>query len=304
MAKYVSLEYVTQNTVNPDGIEYKGVFGNRSIGKTHNVLKYIYKNRKKGEAFMILRRNKLELNLEPFVQKFSSAFEVDWRVEGDKIVEYPMDVMVGRKNKPVGEIVAYFDALSLAERGKHKNYDAPYVTQIIVDEVYAEKPNKNEFHQLETWVTTLSRRTGFPFHPITVWLLGNNEYGISPIMESLGVFPFNGLKQKNRFGVFLFSTMQSPEHVINVKSKYIKEVKIKPKNQPIITWSYKKQSYALYDCGTFCYIKRIEKGERAYDFQVRQIVYNKIVSKAGLPPIFVETYDCLRFAELPGNRDF
>lgn len=102
--KFVSFEYLTQNNPNPNGVQYKGLFGNRSIGKTHGVLKHVWKNLKDGTAFMILRRNKLELNFQPFVQKYGAAFGVEWSIHGNAIVEN-------------GErIVGYFSALSLAER--------------------------------------------------------------------------------------------------------------------------------------------------------------------------------------------
>ena len=114
--KYITFEYLTQNNPNPDGIQYKGLFGNRSIGKTHGVLKHVWKSLKENTAFMILRRNKLELNFQPFVQKYSAAFETDWSIHGNAIVEN-------------GErIVGYFSALSLAERSKHMNFDSPSVT--------------------------------------------------------------------------------------------------------------------------------------------------------------------------------
>ena len=41
MSKYIDFEYLKQNNPNPTGIQYKGLFGNRSIGKTHGVLKHL-----------------------------------------------------------------------------------------------------------------------------------------------------------------------------------------------------------------------------------------------------------------------
>lgn len=287
MSKYISFEYLTQNNPNPNGIQYKGLFGDRSIGKTHGVLKYVYKNLKDGEAFMILRRNKLELNFQPFVQKYSAAFEVDWEIDGNTIVE------------DHDRIIGYFSALSLAERAKHSNFDAPYVTHIIVDEAFAEKPNKNEFQQLETFITTLARRSGHPFHPVTVWLLGNSDYGYSPILEALGVFAFNGKKQKTDKGVFLFSDMSSPANVINVKSPLIKEHEIKPGNYPVLEWTFLKQSYAMFDMGTHYYITNVEKATVPYDFTIRQKMVKMAVRKPGIPRVYVANYECLRFVDDP-----
>lgn len=290
MSKYISFEYVTQNNPNPDGIQYKGIFGNRSIGKTHGVLKYLHKNRKDNQAFMILRRNKLELNFQPFVQKYSSAFDVDWEIDSNMIVE----------NRDT--IVAYFSALSLAERSKHNNFDSPYVTDIVVDEVFAEKPNKNEFQQLETWITTLSRRTGHPFHPITVWLLGNFDYGYSPILDSLGVFSFNGVKQKKDNGVYLFSDMKSPANVLNVKSPLIKEIEIRGDNEPVLEWTFQKQSFGMFDCGMHMYITNIPKATTPYNLQTKASILRHCVRKIGIPRVFVANYDCLRFIDDPALK--
>lgn len=290
MSKYISFEYLTQNNVNPDGIEYKGLFGNRSIGKTHGVLKYIYKNLKNNEAFMILRRNKLELNFQPFVTKYSSAFDTDWSIDSNMIVEN-RDTVIG-----------YFSALSLAERSKHMNFDSPYVTDIIVDEVFAEKPNKNEFQQLETFITTLSRRTGHPFHPIRVWLLGNNEYGYSPILDSLGVFASNGRKQKTENGVFLFSEMESPASVLNVKSPLIREILIREDNHAVLEWTFLKQSFGLFDCGTHMYIKNIERATSPYDLTTKQNLLRMCLRKVGIPRVFVQNYECLRFIDDPALK--
>lgn len=287
MSKYISFEYLTQNNPNESGIQYKGLFGNRSIGKTHGVLQYLIKNRKEGTAIMILRRNKLELNFQPFVTKYSAAFDLDWSINSNMIVENN------------DEVVAYFSALSLAERSKHNNFDAPYVTDIIVDEVFAEKPNKNEFQQLETWITTLSRRTGFPFHPITVWLLGNFDYGVSPIMDSLGVFGFNGKKQKTDDGVYLFSDMPSPSNVLNVRSPLIREIEIRENNEPVLEWHYMGRSYAMYDMGMHMYIKNIERAKQPYDFNVKNRIIRMAVRKVGIPRVFVENYDCLQFVNEP-----
>ncbi|MNE21191.1 Podovirus DNA encapsidation protein (Gp16) [compost metagenome] len=290
MSKYISFEYLTQNNPNPDGIQYKGLFGNRSIGKTHGVLRYVYRSLKDNEAFMILRRNKLELNFQPFVTKYSAAFDTDWQIDGNTIVE--------NRDKVIG----YFSALSLAERSKHMNFDSPYVTHIIVDEVFAEKPNKNEFQQLETFITTLSRRTGHPFHPITVWLLGNFDYGYSPIMDTLGVFGFNGKKQKVDNGVYLFSDMPSPANVLNVRSPLIKEIEIRQGNEPVLEWTYLKQSYGLYDMGTHMYIANIPQAKVPYDFTIRQNLVRMAVRKVGIPRVYVANYDCLRFLDDPALK--
>ena len=288
--KYITFEYLTQNNPNPDGIQYKGLFGNRSIGKTHGVLKHVWKSLKENTAFMILRRNKLELNFQPFVQKYSAAFETDWSIHGNAIVEN-------------GErIVGYFSALSLAERSKHMNFDSPYVTDIIVDEVYAEKPNKNEFQQLQTWITTLSRRTGHPFHPVTVWLLGNYDYGYSPILDALGVYAFNGKKQKTKNGVYLFSDMPSPDGAMNVRSPLIKEIEIRAGNEPVVTWSFQKQSFGLFDMGHHMYIAPVDKATQPYDFTIRQIIIRHCVRKVGIPRVYVANYDCLRFIDDPALK--
>lgn len=287
MSKYITFEYLTQNNPNPNGIQFKGLFGDRSLGKTHGVLKYLVNNRKDNTAFMILRRNKLELNFQPFVNKYSSAFEVEWEIEGNMIVENH------------DTTIAYFSALSLAERSKHNNFDSPYVTDIIVDEVFAEKPNKNEFQQLETWITTLSRRTGHPFHPITVWLLGNSNYGYSPILDSLGIFSFNGKKQKTQNGVYLFSDMKSPANVLNVRSPLIKEIEIKKGNEPVLEWTYLKQSFGLFDMGSHMYIKNIEKAITPYDFNIQHTIVKLCVRKVGIPRVYVANYDCLRFLDDP-----
>lgn len=288
--RYIDFEYLKQNNPKPDGIQYKGLFGNRSIGKTHGVLKHLYKNRKDNTAMMILRRNKLELNFQPFVQKYAAAFETEWEIDSNMIVE----------NRDT--TIAYFSALSLAERYKHHNFDSPYVTDIIVDEVYAEKPNKNEFQQLETWITTLSRRTNHPFHPITVWLLGNYDYGHSPILEALGIFAFNGKKQKNENGVFLFSDMESPANVLNVKSPLIKDIEIREGNEPVLEWTFMKQSFAMYDMGTHMYIKNIEKAKTPYDFSIRQAIFKMAIRKVGIPRVYVANYECLRFIDDPALK--
>lgn len=288
--KYINFEYLKQNNPNAKGIQFKGLFGDRSIGKTHGVLKHLIKTRQPGTAIMILRRNKLELNFQPFVTKYANAFELDWSIEGNSIIQ------------DHDEIVAYFSALSLSERSKHNNYDTPYVTDIIVDEVFAEKPNKNEFQQLETWITTLSRRTGHPFHPITVWLLGNSDYGYSPILDSLGIFRFNGLKQKTENGVYLFSDMQSPANVLNVKSPLIKEIEVRKDNTPVLEWNFLSQSYGLYDMGTHMYIKTIEKANTPYDFNIRNMIIKLCVRKVGIPRVYVQNYDCLRFIDEPSLK--
>lgn len=290
MSKYISFEYLTQNNPNPNGIQYKGLFGNRSIGKTHGVLRYLWKKRKSGEAFMILRRNKLELNFQPFVTKYSAAFDTDWQIESNTIVE----------NRD--EVIGYFSALSLAERSKHSNFDFPYVTDIIVDEVFAEKPNKNEFQQLETFATTLSRRTGHPFHPITIWLLGNFDYGTSPILDALGIFSFNGKKQKTEDGVYLFSDMPSPSNVLNVRSPLIREMDVKAGNEPVLEWTYMRQSFGMYDMGPHMYITNIEKAKVPYDFTIRRNIVKLAVRKVGIPRVFVANYDCLRFLEDPALK--
>lgn len=288
--RYIDFEYLKQNNPNPNGIQYKGLFGNRSIGKTHGVLKHLYKNRKDNTAFMILRRNKLELNFQPFVTKYSTAFETEWEIDGNMIVE----------NRDT--TIAYFSALSLAERSKHNNFDSPYVTDIIVDEVFAEKPNKNEFQQLETWITTLSRRTGHPFHPITVWLLGNFDYGFSPILDTLGIFAFNGKKQKTENGVYLFSDMPSPANVLNVRSPLIREFEIREGNEPVLEWNYMKQSFGMYDMGAHMYIKNIDKAKNPYDFTIRQNIIRMCVRKVGIPRVYVANYDCLRFLDDPALK--
>lgn len=290
MSKYIDFEYLKQNNPNPSGIQYKGLFGNRSIGKTHGVIKHLVKTRKDNTAFMILRRNKLELNFQPFVTKYSAAFELDWEIDSNMIVEN-RDTTIG-----------YFSALSLAERSKHNNFDSPYVTDIIVDEVFAEKPNKNEFQQLETWITTLSRRTGHPFHPITVWLLGNFDYGYSPILDRLGVFAFNGKKQKTDNGVFLFSDMPSPQNVLNVRSPLIKEFEIRDGNEPILEWTYNKQSFGMYDMGNHMYITNIDKARTPYDFNTRNNILRAAVRKVGIPRVYVANYDCLRFIDEPALK--
>lgn len=290
MSKYISFEYLTQNNPDPTGIQYKGLFGNRSIGKTHGVLRYLYKNLKDNQAFMILRRNKLELNFQPFVTKYAAAFETDWEIDSNMIVE--------NRDKVIG----YFSALSLAERGKHLNFDSPYVTNIIVDEVFSEKPNKNEFQQLETWITTLSRRTGHPFHPITVWLLGNFDYGYSPILDALGIFSFNGKKQKKDNGVYLFSDMPSPANALNVRSPLIKELEIREGNEPVLEWTYMKQSFAMFDMGAHMYITNIDKAKTPYDFTIRQNIVKMAVRKVGIPRVYVANYDCLRFLDDPALK--
>jgi hypothetical protein len=287
---YIDFEYLKQNNPNPTGIQFKGLFGNRSIGKTHGVLKHLWKTRISGEAIMLLRRNKLELNFQPFVTKYSNAFNTEWQLESNWIVENH------------NEIIAYYSALSLAERSKHNNYDTPYVTNIIVDEVFAEKPNKNEFQQLETWITTLSRRTGFPFHPITIWLLGNYDYGYSPILDSLNIFSFNGRKQKTDNGVYLFSNMESPQNVLNVKNPLIREMEIKKENLPLVSWIYKKQSFGLFDCGTHLYMKNIDRATDNYDYNIKAKIFKFVMQKRGLPPLFVANYDCLRFVDIPDIR--
>ncbi len=233
MGKYIDFEYLKQNNPCPDGIQFKGLFGNRSIGKTHGVLKHVWKSRKQGTAFLILRRNKLELNFQPFVQKYSAAFETEWEIDSNMLMER-RTVNKDGKEVTYNNIIGYFSALSLAERNKHSNFDNPYITDIIVDEVFSEKPNVNEFGQLQTWITTVSRRTGHPFHPVTVWLLGNSDYGYSPILEALGVFGFEGVKQKTSTGVYLFSEMESPKGSINVKCPLIKVHDIWDDYPPII----------------------------------------------------------------------
>lgn len=293
MSKYISFEYLTQNNPNPDGLQFKGLFGNRSIGKTHGVLKYVHKNLREGESFLILRRNKLELNFQPFVQKYSSAFNTEWRIEGQSIVE---------TNEEEQRIIGYFSALSLAERSKNNNYDFPYITHIIVDEVFAEKPNKNEYQQLMLWITTVSRRTGSPFHPVTVWLLGNFDYGYSPILENLNVYAMNGLKQKTENGVYLFSDMPSPEGVVGATNPLIRGFEIKEDNTPIVTWNYQKQAFAMYDMGTFMYICRVESSPNVYDLNVKGLIYRCIMRKTGLPPIFVSDYEGLRFVDIATTR--
>lgn len=290
MSKYVSFEYLTQNNPCPQGVQFKGLMGDRSIGKTHGVLKYLINKQRDNEAIMILRRNKLELNFVPFVQKYGSAFERDWEIDGNRILE--------NHDTPV----IYFSALSLSERGKHENYDSPYVTDIIVDEVFAEKPNKNEFQQLQTWITTLSRRTGHAFHPVTVWLIGNHEYGRSPILEELGVYCENGRKQKTQDGVYLFSDLASPANTINVKSPLIREFEIHDDNHPVLEWTHMKHHYAMYDMGVHMYIKKVTKSKQPFDATIMQMIVKMCVRKKGLPRVFVQDYDCMRFIEHPALK--
>lgn len=293
MGKYIDFEYLKQNNPNPQGVQFKGLFGNRSIGKTHGVLKHIWKERKPGEAFLILRRNKLELNFKPFVQKYSSAFGVEWELEGNTIVE------IDETDK---NIICYFSALSLAERSKNNNYDFPYITHIIVDEVFAEKPNKNEYQQLMLWITTVSRRTGNPFHPVTVWLLGNFDYGYSPILEGLNIFSFNGLKQKTKDGVYLFSDMPSPEGVQGARNSLVRDIEINEGNEPILTWNYQKLAFGLWDMGNHVYISPIESSTNVYDLNIKLMIFRLIMRKQSLPPVYVKNYECLRFIDIPENR--
>lgn len=288
MSKYISLEYLTQNNPNPKGVQFKGIFGDRSIGKTHGLLKHLFKNRVEGQAFLILRRNSLELNFKPFVQKYGEAFDIDLEIKGNTICDFDN-----------GKILAYFSALSLSERSKHNNYDFPYITDIIVDEVYAEKPNRNEFSQLQTWITTVSRRTNYPFHPVTVWLLGNYNYGYSPIMDALGVSAVNGSKQKTNDGVYLFSEMESPANVINVSNPLVRKMEINEGNVPVIDWVINKQGYALYDFGVHCYIATVDKATQAYNMSVKRVLLRNVMAKKGIPPLYVENYECLRFVDLP-----
>lgn len=288
--KYVDFEYLKQNNPNPNGIQYKGLFGDRSLGKTHGVIKYLTDNLPEGQALMILRRNKLELNFEPFAQKYGTAFGKDWEIDGKTMVENH------------DRIIAYLNALSLAERGKHDNYDAPYVTNIIVDEAFATKPNKEEFNELQTWIGTLSRRTGHPFHPVTVWLIGNSDYGYSPILEKLGIFKSNGNKQKTKDGVYLFSDKASPEHVVNVKSPFIKQFTIYSDNEPMVEWNHLNCSYGLFDLGQHMYIKKIDKAKKPYDFEIQSQIVRYAIRKVGIPRVYVEDYDCLRFLSEPALR--
>lgn len=290
MSKYVSIEYLTQNNPNPDGIQYKGLFGNRSIGKTHGVLRYLYNKRKSNEAFMILRRKNTELNFGPFCKKFSAAFDTSWTTEANMIIEHN------------DETIGYFGALSLAESGKHLNFDSPYVTDIIVDEVYATKPNKNEFTELETWISTLSRRTGHPFHPVTVWLLGNYDYGYSPILDALGVFSFDGKKQKTSNGVYLFSDMDSPDNVLNVKSPLIKKFEIHPDNDPVLEWTHLKQHFAMYDLGMHMYICKTDRAKQPYDHNIRERIIRHAIRKVGIPRVYIQDYDCMRFIDHPALK--
>jgi hypothetical protein len=301
MAKYIDFEYLKQNNPCPNGIQFKGLFGDRSIGKTHGVLKHVWKTRKTGTAFLILRRNKLELNFQPFVTKYSAAFDTEWEIDSNMLLEKRV-VSNDEKEVVNKNVIGYFSALSLAERNKHSNFDNPYITDIIVDEVFAEKPNVNEFQQLQTWITTVSRRTGFPFHPVTVWLLGNSDHGYSPILEGLGVFGFEGCKQKTTNGVYLFSEMNSPEGVLNVKNPLIKPHVIKPDNAPLISWSFKGRCFALYDFGHYVYIANVEKANMAYDGKVKDFVTRSIMLKDAIPPVYVSSYECLRFVLTPSAR--
>lgn len=301
MGWYIDFEYLKQNNPCPDGVQFKGLFGNRSIGKTHGVLKHVWKSRKAGTAFLILRRNKLELNFHPFAMKYSAAFETEWEIDSNMLIE-SKSVSVSEKKLINKNIIGYFSALSLAERNKHSNYDNPYITDIIVDEVFSEKPNVNEFEQLQTWITTVSRRTRTPFHPVTVWLLGNSDYGYSPILENLGVYGFDGHKQKKENGVYLFSEMDSPKGSINAKNPLIKPHVVRVDNQPIISWSFKARCFAMYDFGHYVYITNAEKANLAYDGKVKDFVTRTIIRKDGIPPVYVSSYECLRFVLCPSAR--
>ena len=86
MSKYIDFEYLKQNNPNPNGIQYKGLFGNRSIGKTHGVLKHLVKNRKDDFAPEIIHIKNLllgNISTSPLDYKFahetmeiiSAAFE-------------------------------------------------------------------------------------------------------------------------------------------------------------------------------------------------------------------------------------
>lgn len=288
--KYVDFEYLKQNNPNPTGIQFKGLFGDRSLGKTHGVIKYLTDTLPENQALMILRRNALELNFEPFAKKYGAAFGKDWTINGKTMVENH------------DRIISYLNCLSLSERGKHDNYDAPYITNIVVDEAFAEKPNKGEFKQLQTWIGTVARRTGFPFHPVTVWLLGNDTYGHSPILEELGIYKSNGKKQKTSNGVYLFSDKQSPDNVINVKSPLIRNFDIFPDNPPVLNWMFKNHSYGLFDVGHHLYIKKIDRAKQPYDFEVKRDMIRLALRKVGIPRIYVEDYDCLRFLDEPALR--
>lgn len=296
MNKYVNFEYLKDNNPKPDGIQYKGLFGNRSLGKTHGVLKFLLSKLEPGQAIMILRRNKLELDFRSFVSKYSAAFNQYWDLDNGIISRLS-------ENEEAGDrIIIYTDALSLAERKKNNNYDSPYVRYIIVDEVFAEKPNKNEFNELQLWIGTLSRRTGYPFHPVEVWLLGNSDYGYSPILESLGIYKTNGLKQKTPNGVYLFSEMESPEDVVNVVNPLIRKFEIRKGNEPLLTWTYLGNAYALYDIGMHTYIKRVEKGSKPFNFEVKRDFMRAALRKDGIPRVYVEDYDCIRFLTEPALR--
>jgi len=289
MANYVRLEYIFYNNPKPSGVQFKGVFGDRSIGKTHGVLNYLCNNIQENESILFLRRNKLEMNFAPFVSKYSAAFNQNWKLEKNTI-------SCDKK------VIMYLSALSLAERGKHNNYENPHITNIIIDEVFCEKPNKNEFQEMQTWITTVSRRTGFPFHPITIWLLGNHNYGHSPIMENLGIYASGGKKQKTDNGVYLFSDTPSPKSVINVKNPLIKNIEISKDNFPILSWWFNKIAYGLFDCGAFLYIKEVETASSPFNFDIKCSINTKIILKQRIPPIYVQNYECLRFFSVEKGR--
>lgn len=298
--KYVDIEYLTQNTINPFGIEYKAVCGDRSIGKTHAVVKYIYKNRiAKGMTFGLICRNRLETDFTAFISKYSALFNKEWQQLGDDIIEYlDDDEPIGKKKKREYRIIFKILPLSMYERLKRNNFENPHIDGLLFDECYAENPNKDEFKQLQTIITTVARRTGLPNAPLEVWLTGNHQYGYSPILEGLNIHPDNGRKQKSKDGIFLFSDIESPPNVINVKSNLIKDYKINEGLQPIITWSYNKNNYALYDLGFFAYICRVEKARYNYDLSIRKAINNVVMKKRGLPPLYVQDYNCLRFVTI------
>jgi hypothetical protein len=218
---YYNPAYLINNNPAPEAIQFKIVTGNRSIGKTHSISKYLINNLPDDEAIgYILRYDKYK-DITPWGLKFFPDAETVKQKKGMLTVD--------------DNIKAYALPISTAYKTKNMNYDNPYIRNCIMDECIAPEYVRNEFVNLIILLGTISRRTGHAFTPLTVWCTGNIDVQpYAPIFDMLKLStdyiniyhnPEQELKRKGiitidniKYGyVWHHTPLESPDNVANIR---------------------------------------------------------------------------------------
>ncbi len=58
----------------------------------------------------------------------------------------------------------------------------------------------------------------------------------------------------------------------------------------------------MHDFGHYVYITNAEKANMAYDGKIKDFITRTIIHKDGIPPVYVSSYECLRFVLCPAAR--